>query len=84
MNTYLAMVRFTMDDIPILLTNRESEAYRALQLLDAKTLADIQETLGTDASMRVCGAVYYFEQGAVIRVEHDVRLTILEDSELCS
>ncbi len=81
MTGYLAMVRFTMDDIPILLTNRESEAYRALQMLDAETLDAIQDRLETNATMRVCGAVYYFEQGEPIRVEHDVRLVQLESNE---
>lgn len=72
LNGYLAVVRFTMDDIPILLTNNREDAYEALQEIDDNTMARIQGVLGTDAAMLVCGAIYQFVRGEPIRVEHSI------------
>jgi len=83
MTTYLAVVRFTMDDIPILVTDSKSEAINALQTINTNELADIQETLETDVSQWVCGAVYHFTDGMPTGVEHDVRLLQLEGDESC-
>jgi len=67
-----------MDDIPILLTDCEADAFKALQTIDGAKLERIQNTLETDASMLVCGAVYYFTDGEPDRIEHNVRLSALE------
>lgn len=75
---YLAVARFTMDDIPIVFTTNRIEAFTVLGTLGQDDLDTALMAADSDASMLCCGAVYTFEDGRVVACETGIDLPNLD------
>lgn len=78
LNGYMAVVRFTMDDIPIVFTASAAAAYAALSTLDADGLDVARKAIDSDASMLCCGAVCTFKNGRVVGFHTGIGLPKLD------
>lgn len=69
MNAYLVMMRFGMDDIPLLLTSDKAAAIAYAEQCTPESANATQDVLGTDASESLYVDVYEFTNGKLTNSE---------------